>query len=223
MQNDFHSEIFHCRANKHIQLRVKNNLSSNPSSHRVTMAGSLHLVATVPLSLKQFTLERGANCCGVGESTQGTVCSLRWVNGDLGVTPGELTCHTGHVRAERYLLTYGTREGLDRKAFPAFLKNVFWTAHLGPLSIQMVIPPSDYFSIFSLSRNSSTGRLPGDTGCPDAAATSHVSQGQASPAAGLGPPLSAWPPADRDVDHIPILWAPPMGQTSLFSRGGRTR
>ena len=88
MQNDFHSEIFHCRANKHIQLRVKNNLSSNPSSHRVTMAGSLHLVATVPLSLKQFTLERGANCCGVGESTQGTVCSLRWVNGDLGVTPG---------------------------------------------------------------------------------------------------------------------------------------
>ena len=95
------------------------------------------------------------------------------------------------------MLTHGTRDGLDRKAFPAFLKSVFWTAHLGPLSIQMVIPPSDYFSIFSLSRNSSTGRLPGDTGCPDAAATSHVSQGQASPAASLGPPLSAWPPADR--------------------------
>ena len=52
------------------------------------MAGSLHLEATVPLSLKRFTLAQGANCCGVVESTQGTVCSLRWVNGDLGVAPG---------------------------------------------------------------------------------------------------------------------------------------
>lgn len=65
-----------------------------------------------------------------------------------------------------------------RKAFPAFfffkLKSR-WTVHLGPVSVQMVIPPSDYFSIVSLSRNSSTGRLPGDTGSPDAAVTVHVS------------------------------------------------
>ena len=52
------------------------------------MAGSLHLVATVPLSLKRVTLERGENCCGVVESTQGMVRSLWWVNGDSGVVPG---------------------------------------------------------------------------------------------------------------------------------------
>ena len=98
------------------------------------------------------------------------------------------------------------------KAFPAFLKNVFWTAHLGALSIQMVIPPSDYFSIFSLSRNSSMGRLPGDTGCPEAAATAHVSQGQASPAAGLASCRQRHGP-------YPHACTPPAGQTSLCFQG----
>lgn len=115
------------------------------------------------------------------------------------------------------------------KAFPAFLKNVFWTAHLGPLSIQMVIPSSDYFSIFSLSRNSSMGRLPGDTGCPDAAATSHMSQTQASPAVGLascrqrhGPyPHTVRPTHTTDLPVFPEVAEPTRNTPSvpLLSRG----
>lgn len=84
--------------------------------------------------------------------------------------------------------------------------------HLGPVSIQMVFPPSDYFSVVSLSRNSSTGRLPEDTGYPDATVTFHVSQSasrdrQHSPAAGLGPlPCSSLPdthacPVRADFHH----------------------
>lgn len=45
---------------------------------------------------------------------------------------------------------------------------------LGPEQAQMVTPPSDYFSALSLSRNLSVGRLPADTGCPDALAMFRV-------------------------------------------------
>lgn len=107
-------------------------------------------------------------------------------------------------KAERHLLLCRTRAGLDRKAFPAFLKNSLnfcWTVRSGPVSVQMVIPPSDYFSVSSLSRNSSTGRPPGDTGYPDAAATFRgpSAPGTARPSCKLQLPLPSPAPTRMPV------------------------
>lgn len=76
---------------------------------------------------------------------------------------------------------------------------------MGPVSIQMVIRPSDYFSVASLSRNSSSGRLPEDTGSPDAAVTFHQLPGTAQPSCRPRPSCLLFPAPTRSLSCAPGL------------------